>query len=338
MPRRSQPVAQRIREVATQISRLREHLSLKTRNRFSSDSQYRSWLEKTTELLSEFENELSVLMDPGEYAQLPPAVVAQELGTTTSKVRQLIKAGEIFTTGKPAHEYINREELEVACSSGLKELLRRLLQEPAEIFEESIKYLHQNHLELAERVSLRLTARETSVGIYSFTYETALLLARADLDGIDYRLEFVRNNEIIERESLLRNLRRLLSGMTFESVSAQAIAERLLSSSEETYVIARRVSGSEMDELQQAAIFIATFVCDEISQRWKRHHLLRWEMDELRRVVSNAVYSSLYARESYRHLATSKEFVDSITCLIPRLCEPPTLVAGLVKDYDSGDG
>src|SRR4051812_43297840 len=129
MSPRSRPIAQRARTVTARIAQLKEQLSTRTRDAFKSDYHYRTWHENTNALLSELEDELSVLNEPGEYDQLPPAVVAEELGTTTDMVRQLIKGGEILAAGKPAHEYVSREELAASCEAGLTELLRRLGQE-----------------------------------------------------------------------------------------------------------------------------------------------------------------------------------------------------------------
>jgi hypothetical protein len=72
---RSRPIAQRARTVTDRIARLKEQLSSRTRDAFKSDYHYRTWHEKTSALLSELEDELSVLNEPGEYDQLPPAVV-----------------------------------------------------------------------------------------------------------------------------------------------------------------------------------------------------------------------------------------------------------------------
>lgn len=60
-------MAQRIHAVTAQIERLRRQLSSKSPGSFKSDVHYRSWHEKTNELLAELEDELSVLSDPGEY-------------------------------------------------------------------------------------------------------------------------------------------------------------------------------------------------------------------------------------------------------------------------------
>ena len=195
MSPRSRPIAQRTRTVTDRISRLREQLSSRTRDAFAKDSHYRIWVEKTNELLSELEGELSVLNEPGEYDWLPPAVVAEELGTTTEKVRQLIKGGEILAEGKPAHEYVSRDELAAACEAGLTELLRRLGQEPPQIFEESLVYLHQGQMGLAERACRRLVARESMAGTFALPYETAFHLARGELNEVEARLDSIGRAE-----------------------------------------------------------------------------------------------------------------------------------------------
>lgn len=332
MPPRSQPIAQRVRTVTIQIARLQDQLSSKSRNSFTNDFHYRSWLEKTNELLAELENELSVLTAPGEYDQLPPAIIAEELGTTTNKVRLLIKGGEILASGRPAHEYVSREELASACEAGVKELLRRLDQEATEIFEESVAHLHQGQLRLAERACRRLTARETLVGTFALPYETALLLARAELDEVDLRLRFIRRVEGAERARFIRNLQRILRGMSFQDEAVKAITERLLHGGGPLNIDGRKVGGSKLDELQQTAMFITTVVLEEIDRRWKRP-LQTVHREELLGIIQSAVYSSLHAHESYARLASSREFVDAIRILMPRYFKPASLIGDLVRDY-----
>jgi len=327
----NRPISQRVRTVTLQIARLREKLSSKTRNNFTSDFQYRSWLDKTNELITELEDELSVLTDPGEYDRLPPAVAAEELGTTVNKVRQLIKGGEILASGKVAHEYVSREELAAACETGLKELLRRLGQDSAEVFEESIAHLHQGQLRLAERACQRLIARETLVGTFALPYETALLLARAEMDEVDARLRFIRRAEGTERARFIRNLQRILAGMSFPDEAAMAVAERLLHGGESLNADDRKVVRSKADDLQELAMFITTVVLEEIGQRWKRP-LRTAHREELCEIIQDAVYSSLHAQESYDRLASPKEFVDAVRTLMPRYFKPARLIGGLVRD------
>jgi hypothetical protein len=277
-------------------------------------------------------SELSVLNEPGDYDQLPPAVIAEELGITTNKVRSLIKGGEITASGRPAHEYVSREELALACEAGVKELSRRLDQEATEIFEESVAYLHQGQLHLAERACRRLIARESMVGIHALPYETALLLARTEINEVEARLRFIRRVASAERARLIGNLRRVLRGMSFQSEAVKAITERFLYEDEERSVEDHKVLGSKLDDLQQFAMFITTVVCDEIDRRWKRP-LRTSQKEKLRRIIQSAVYSSLHAHESYDRLASSREFVDAIIVLMPRHFKPARLIDDLVRDH-----
>jgi cell division septum initiation protein DivIVA len=204
MPRKRSAVEQRREQITAQVERLRQRLASRTRQDYSSDFHYERCVGQSTALIDELLAELSVLDDPGEYDQLPPAVVAEELGMTTAKVRLLIKGGEIMASGNPAHEYVSREELAEACEAGVKELIRRLGQEADEIFEESITYLHKGQLLSSERACWRLMARESMVGTFALPYETALLLARADLVEVDERLAYIRGRETpIERGCFL---------------------------------------------------------------------------------------------------------------------------------------
>lgn len=334
MPRKRSAVEQRREQIIAQVERLRRRLASKTRKDYSSDFHYRRWVEQSLALIDELLTEFSILNDPGEYDQLPPAVAAEELGTTTSKVRQLIKGGEILASGKPAHEYISRDELAVACETGVKELLRRLDQEAAEVFEESVTYLHQGQLRLAERARQRLVARESIAGVFALPYETALLLARAEIDEVDARLRFIMRAEDVERARLLQQLRRILRGMCFLDEAERAVAERILHGDELNNVEGRKGLGSKLDELQQLAMFVTTVVLDEIDRRWKRR-LRAGQREELSRIIRNAIYSSLHARESYDRLAASGEFVDAISVLMPRYYQPALLISNLVRGNEN---
>ena len=112
-------------------------------------------------------------------------MAAEELGTSTAKIPLLIKSGELLASGRSAHEYVSRDELAEACATGVKELTRRMDQEAHEIFEESVAYIHQGRLRLAENACRRLIARESIAGTFALPYETAIFLARADLDEVE---------------------------------------------------------------------------------------------------------------------------------------------------------
>lgn len=334
MSPRSRPIAQRARTVTARIAQLKEQLSSRTRNAFKSDSNYQTWLGKTKELLAELEDEISVLNEPGEYDLLPPAVVAEELGTTTEKVRQLIKGGEILATGKPAHEYVSREEMAAAGEVGLVELLRRLSQETPSIFEESVTYLYQGQLSLAGKACRRLIARESIVGRFALPYETAYLLALAELDEVDARLGFIGQAEDAVKTHYMRHLRRALRDMSFKDGAVKATVERLVQWNDSSDVNGRKIFGAKLDEQQQLAMFITTVVVDEIGRRWKRR-LKQNQREELQEIIQRAAYSSLYAHGSYDRLASSKEFVDAVRVLMPRYYRPAGLIEALVREHES---
>jgi hypothetical protein len=334
MPRKRSAVEQRREQITAQVERLRRRLTSRTRKDYSTDFHYKRWVAQSNALIDELLAELSVLDEPGEYNQLPPAVIAEELDTTTSRVRLLIKGGEIMASGKPAHEYVSREELADACQAGVKELMRRLSQEAHEIFEESVAYLHQGRLRLAEKSCRRLVARESIVGTFALPYETALLLAQGDLDEVEARLTFIRRAGDTERPRLLHNLRRILRGMSFQSDAAKVAAERLLHGRESCDAESHKVLGLKLDEQQQLATFITTVIFTEIDQRWKKR-LRVGRREELQEIVLSAVYSSLHAHESYDRLASSKEFVDAIRILMPRYYKPAKLIGGLVQGNEN---
>src|SRR5205085_4491611 len=106
---------------------------------------------------------------------------------------------------------------------------------------ESVSYLHKGHLRLAERACQRLIARESIVGAFALPYETALLLTRAELDEVDARLRVIRKAEGAVRARFIRNLQRILCGMSFQNEAVKATSERILHTNEERDVNDRKV-------------------------------------------------------------------------------------------------
>jgi hypothetical protein len=194
-------------------------------------------------------------------------------------------------------------------------------------------HLCQGRLRLAERSCQRLNARESIAGDFALPYETALLLAKADLDEVEARLRFIRRAEDAARNRLLHNLRRILRDMNFRDSAAKAVAERLLHGDESQDVEGGKVLNLKLDESQQFATFITTVIFNEIDRRWKKH-LRASRREELHEIVLSAVYSSLHAHESYDRLASSKEFVDAIRSLMPRSYKSAKLIGDLVRSNE----
>lgn len=131
-------VEDRREQITQQLNCLRAHLVKKSPSSYANEKAYRHQLKRSCDLISDLEDELLILDCPGEYEELPVAVVADELGLKYEQVRSLIKLGEIAATGRTAHERINRSELERIAAIGVPELLRLGRQKCAEIFEEAI--------------------------------------------------------------------------------------------------------------------------------------------------------------------------------------------------------
>jgi hypothetical protein len=80
-------------EITRQLEHLRSQLAKKSPASYANENIYRRQLKRSRELISELEGELLILNDPGEYDELPSAVVADELGLKCEQVRGLIKLG-----------------------------------------------------------------------------------------------------------------------------------------------------------------------------------------------------------------------------------------------------
>jgi len=117
--------------------------------------------------------------------------------------------------------------------------------------------------------------------------------------------------------------------MNVQDDAAKAVAERLLHGAEAPTEGVPEILGFNLDELQQFAMFITTVVFNEIDRRRKKS-LRRGRREELHELFRSAVYSALYARQSYHRLASSREFVDAISALMPRYYQPARLISALV--------
>ena len=123
-----------------------------------------------------------MLDDPGEYNELPIAVVADKLGLTMNEVGVMIGQGEILTPDEKERERVTRDELARLAETGTEELKRLSDQEAPEIFKRAVPVLQRGELELVEREYRRLEARDSSIGPYVYAYRMALDLAKGEYD------------------------------------------------------------------------------------------------------------------------------------------------------------
>jgi len=146
MKRRGSPIELRKKQIEREIERVYEQASKWSRQDFKSQQGFERWQESWPEKIAYLRRELSALNDPGEYDELPIAVVAEELGLTSDKVHQLISGGDVEpsdTSEDSPRDRIMRAELERIIDLGIDEILRLSEQESAEIFDSSLALLSE---------------------------------------------------------------------------------------------------------------------------------------------------------------------------------------------------
>jgi hypothetical protein len=222
-------VEERKHQILAQLSRLKYQLISKTRSHYKTEHSYRSAQKRTSELITELESELSILESPGEYDELPTAVIAEELDLTINQVRSLIKLGEIRASGKLAHERISRDELERLCTLGVAELIRRSEESAADIFEQSIPYLQEGELEAANIAYQRLEARESWSGPHAPAFLVALELARGEIEHALFTLKCINTYpDILHRLAIRSCLGRILRTIRYEEPAARELCKQTL--------------------------------------------------------------------------------------------------------------
>jgi hypothetical protein len=324
MPAKKSAVEQRREEIYRQLTRLRAQLVRKSRKDFRTDFKHRSWLKGTNALVSELLEELSALDDPGEYDELPAAIVADELGLATKQVRMLIRLGEIAATGKAAHERVSRAELERIAGLGTSELLRLGRQESAEIFEQAVPFLQGGDLEAVEKAYRRLEAREGWAAPYAPAFLVGLELARDDVAGALSTLRLIYGIEdYLQRVAVMSYLGRVLRGMGLSEGAGRQLCTRLAALADEATKyehsgVGRRArqAAVDSDELQLRADYLAASVMIELRGRWlfderpTEGGTKRASEQEMGRVIRGALYSALYAEAFYDDSAPCKLYAD----------------------------
>lgn len=219
----------RSEQIEEQLDRLRPRLASKSAGRYATEGARKYQQRRLSELVAALEEELSMLSCPGEYDELAPATVADELGLTLKQVRGLIKSGEIEASGKLAHERVGRAEMGRVAALGASELLRLWRQESAEIYEEAVPRLQVGDLEFAERAYRRLAGR----GAWGVPYTPAFLLcleiARGEFENARDAVRLIQGcTEPFARATTMRRAKNLLAGMRLDSDDAKEFCELLL--------------------------------------------------------------------------------------------------------------
>jgi hypothetical protein len=216
-------------QINGQLARLRFQLALRDSSYYTSENAYLRQSKRARDLIALLEGELLMLDCPGEYDELPAAVVADELGLTYEQVRSLIRLGEIAATGRPAHERICRRELERITTIGPSTLLHCAREEAAEIFEQALPQLQSGDLAAAKLAYRRLDARESWCGPHAPAFLVGLELATGEFDGALSSVRLMCEHEDpLWRAVALSYLGRVLRGMEMKESGAQGFRDQLL--------------------------------------------------------------------------------------------------------------
>jgi hypothetical protein len=228
MPKKSSAVEQRREQITTQVERLRRQLASKTRKDYSTDFRYERWIRQSRELIDELLEELSALNEPGEYDQLPVAVVADEIGLRLDQIKQLIKLGDVKVAGRRAHERVSRRELERLARLGIDELLRQSSQSADAVFGEAVSQLRRGDVASTERAYLRLKARQSCVGNHALATEVALKLIKGLYAEAERVIKFILTEKSYERGVIGSYLSEFVREACFRDEDARVVISDLL--------------------------------------------------------------------------------------------------------------
>lgn len=353
---RISPIELRKQQVYRELDKIREETTTKTRRHFKTDQGFEEWKRRRALKVAELDEELSILLDPGEYEELPLAVIAEELGITAENVRLLVGLRELepSDTGEDSKEdRITRAELERALEIGAEELMRRADQESPEIFEGALPYFHAGNIEMAGKAYRRIEMRDSWHGSHAPACELALDLLKGDLHGAMDRVRHMCEMDANYKTTMLPYTGRLLRGMRFREHMAEALREQILLITEgarqnpfEYYDWWRsKKIGKRQDETQQRAMFIAAAVQNALKRyRWVqqfksyRDRSSRMRDEEFEGLIRDAIYTALHAEATYNQSAASKKFVNTTLGMVPRWWAPAELLALLPKKTEDDHG
>jgi hypothetical protein len=351
MPRRSavsSPIEQRKQQILKGIDKLHERIATRTRRNFKTEQGYARWKQSQLDTINSLEEELSVLNDPGEYDELPAAVIAEELGLSLGDVSTMLHSGELEPSGtgdESKRDRITRAELERALELGAKELCRLSAQESDEIFEEAIRHVRAGNIQNAEKTYMRIEARDSYRGLRVPALGIAIDLLKGNLEGAQFSLRLWLDMDQENIATLFTYLGRLLRGLRLPEHGAQAICEHILAVADGAnprpydYLDHRsKQIGKRLDEEQRRAMYLATAVQNSLKkyrhvQQFKCYNSRSSQMrdEEFENIIRAAIYTALHAEATYQVSAVSKMYVDSTMASIPRWFAPAGLLAHLPK-------
>jgi hypothetical protein len=331
MPLKRSAVAQRRAQISAQVDHLRRQLAVKTRKDYTSDFRYAKWRKQSQDLIDELLAELSALHEPGEYNELPVAVVADELGLGLARVRQMIKQGDIETTGSRGHERMSRRELERLAELGTDEILRRAEQGVEAVFGEAVFQLRMGDLEAGERSYRRLKARQSCIGNHAIAVEVAIKLTKGMYVEVERLISFILSEKLHDSAVIGSYVAEFMRGVCFKSQRTReevlCVLEPLLDDETKAATQGR----TNADELQLIAMCITTIVLDGV-EGLIGHSLFAERRGELYGLVEDRVFSTLYAEANLSASMKNRAFILSLKQRLPGYCQPAELLDELRED------
>jgi hypothetical protein len=329
-PRRDRSAAEiRRGQITRQLERLCSRLITKGPSQYADETAYRRHLGRTRELISELEGELSVLECPGEYDELPAAVVADELGLRLDQIMRLISLGEVEASGPRARPRVSRAELERLARLGPATHMALAAQSARHIFTEAIGRLKAGDIATAQKAYSRIKARETCIGNYALALEIMLGLAEGRYEDASRAVRFILGERLRHRDIICSHLTQALRGARFKSDEARGQALRLLKLlGADSLAAAEQGAGEGGTEL--TALYVAAAVQEGVWELITKH-LPPQHLNELNRCLRGAVFTALYARAHAATSVRSMSYLAELERRVPHFWEPLQLSEDLCE-------
>lgn len=317
-------------QITRQLERLRTRLVTKSPSQYTEGTDYRRHLGRTRELVSELEGELLMLDCPGEYAELPAAVIADELGLRLDQIRDLIRLGDVEAEGSRAHPRVSRVELERLARLGPGAHMALAAESAEDIFIEAVGRLRTGDIAAAKRAYNRIKARETCIGDHALTLEIALDLAEGRYTDAKRVVGFILSERIRHRDAICSHLTGALRGARFKSDEARNEAlKHLKLLGAGSLGTAEQGAGEGGTEL--TALYVAAAALDAVREL-VTEHLPPSHLNEFNRRLRGAVFTALYARAHAETSVRSMCYLAELERGVPHFWEPLDLAEELCEE------
>jgi len=346
------PIEQRRNQIEKELEKLKLPKNQRKAKEFKTPEAFENWQERQAKKFNELNEEIVILNNPTEYHEIPLAIAAMELGVSLNEMLQIVKE-ELVETGFDS-EYregnrITREELARIIEIGAEELLRIANQSVEEVFEESLRFLHEGNLEAAEKASERIDKFHYEVSYqYSIAYSIGLELLRGDFDALKSSFWFRDSYDQMELAATLKALRRAVVGIEPADHLTAVIREQILAVADGIkegvfdnafYSYESSQFFSQMDENQRHAMMIASVVLAAVDKYNMKTSMSKWSRfspepraEKLEMIIRSAIYTILEAESTYHESPSSKLFVDKYVELFPKRWVPAERISLLPKN------